>query len=452
MLHWEKRHPYNALHAVYLRGPSDPDTLREAIQKVCRDTGIGILEIDRRKARYAYRPHDTVQPIRLSPAEHFDVLVQNVAEDSMNEQFPEGPHHPIRWYVGDIPSDNAHAVIVVYHHVAADAAGIEALLADTLCQARSGKETPTPLRITLESSETSADDQRPLRRYGILRSYARTFALSWRVLWSRRPRPESRGDDRTGLALRTAPDGLFMRLKRRCAECGIGVNDMFIAALAKTLSSQRRHTFSRLRRPRIVLGTVISRRSKWKPDAPEFFGVRLSDAVLLVDRPEDSLEEVARRVVEQTKACKSQLLVADAVSDMRLFLAKWSWPIIRNSRQSFRRFFPVCGGVSTVFVSRERFGAASERIERYVRACPPGPAMPIVLAPTIWGSHLEFTLVYRLSSMDSSAAGRILEGILAALEDFAGPDHSTFAEDDDDTRYSTRYGSAPKTVYADRLD
>ena len=46
--------------------------------------------------------------------------------------------------------------------------------------------------------------------------------------------------------------------------------------------------------------------------------------------------------------------------------------------------------------------------------------MPLVLAPTIWGSRLEFTLVHRLSCIDSAQAGQMLESIVAALNEFAG--------------------------------
>jgi len=119
---------------------------------------------------------------------------------------------------------------------------------------------------------------------------------------------------------------------------------------------------------------------------------------------------------------KEDHFAADAVSEMRLLLAKSSWPLCRNTRQSFRRYFPVFGGVSTVIVNQGRFAGLQDQVVRYVRACPPGAIMPLILAPTVWRSQLEFSLVFRHSFLDHSAAGRLLEAVEAGLERFAGPE------------------------------
>ena len=171
---------------------------------------------------------------------------------------------------------------------------------------------------------------------------------------------------------------------------------------------------------RIVLGPVLSQLPGQANDLSDFFGVCLHDVILFVDNPEDSVDALARRIAVQTSGYKADAVAADAVSDMRLFLAKLSWPFLRNTRQSFRRFFPVWGGVSTVYVQQPRFAATGELIERYIRACPPGPVMPLVLAPTIWGDQLELSLVYRNSGMNAESAAILLESILSAICEFAG--------------------------------
>jgi len=170
----------------------------------------------------------------------------------------------------------------------------------------------------------------------------------------------------------------------------------------------------------MVLGSVLSQRPGQSNDLSDFFGVCLHDVILFVDNPEDAVDALARRIAVQTSTYKADAVAADAVSDMRLFLAKLSWPFLRNTRQSFRRFFPVWGGVSTVYVQQPRFAATGELIERYIRACPPGPVMPMVLAPTIWGDQLELSLVYRNSCMDAQSAEALLDSILSSISEFAG--------------------------------
>lgn len=428
MLLWEQRHPYNALHAVQLRGASDPATLKVAIRTACQAAGIRDALVNEQAGLCTYLTSITVDLTELPQAAQVDEVIRQAAAPGMNARFSKGSHHPIRWYVANLNGDAGHAIVAVYHHVFADAAGIEALLARVL-RNYLNDETPAPVTaITLEAPAADPDTRRPFLRYGFFRSYAQTIAMCWRVFWSRRPHVESAGDDRTDMVVRAAPEDLLVRLQRRCTKFEIGVNDQFLAALATTLASHLTPSANRVWRPRIVLGTVLSRRGKWSPEMAESFGVCISDVLLFIDNPEDAIDVVARRIAAQTKAFKADPRKADAISDMRLFLAKLSWPFLQNSRQSYRRCFPVCGGVSTVMVNKDRFGAAAEKIVRYVRACPPGPVMPIVLAPTIYGNRIEFTLVHRLSCMTTAEAHRFLDAAIMALDQFAAVERSAPVE------------------------
>ena len=47
--------------------------------------------------------------------------------------------------------------------------------------------------------------------------------------------------------------------------------------------------------------------------------------------------------------------------------------------------------------------------------CPPGPAAPLVLAPTILRDRLELSLVYRTSCLPPDRAEDLLDGVLAKL-------------------------------------
>lgn len=423
MLRWEKNHPYNAMHAVRLRGAADPRRLRAAIEQTCRETGIGELALNTRGRRYVYLPLSTLPFVELPSADSTDDVIRTVADKGLNARFPATPHHPIRWHVADVPSEAAHVLVLVYHHVAADAAGVERILQRVLCRYLSVDGPSVAGAGTLLSADASTDARRPFRRYGIVRSYIRTAVLSVRVFLSRRPHPEQRGDDCTGTVLGATPDGLLARLQSRCTQIGVGVNDAFVAALASAIAHHLPPSRSRLWRPRIVLGTVLSRRPRPGAGAAADFGVCLSDVILLVRNPEGPLEEMVHEVASQTRQYKLDPPMADAISDMRLFLARWSWPFVTNSRRGYRTSFPVCGGVSTVVVNQSALGPVAPQIGRYVRACPPGPVMPLVLAPTIYGARLEFSLVYRLSCLNRASADGLLRAVVAQLDAFAGPPH-----------------------------
>src|SRR5262245_43226780 len=119
MLVWQRHYPYNAVHAIRLRGPADVLTLRDSIKEISRLVGIGELKLDRVRSKYSYLqkfdPHFSERPATDDP----DKALTEIVNEAMNQAFPRGPHYPIRWYVfNDIPAD-AHYIVLVYDHVIA---------------------------------------------------------------------------------------------------------------------------------------------------------------------------------------------------------------------------------------------------------------------------------------------------------------------------------------------
>jgi hypothetical protein len=431
MLVWQRHYPYNAVHAIRLRGRADVRTLRDAIEKISRSVGVGELIIDRLRGKYGYVPVFAPELNHWPASADSEYTFEQIINEAMNSGFPSVEHYPIRWYVFDDAGADSHFIVLVYDHVIADATAIEALLACVLEKYLHPSNGVAPITLNVQPPESVVRAKRPFLRFGFFRSYRRTIALSWRVFWSRRPRPESKGQDRTSMISRSAPEGLLARVRQACrretsnsSAASVGLNDVFLAAMATAINARVEHEgvkrwTDRFWKPRIVLGTVLSQRPGAANDLSNFFGVCLHDVILFVDNPEDPVTRLASRIAVQSSAYKADAIAADAVSDMRLFLAKLSWPFLRNNRQSFRRMFPVWGGVSTVYVQQSRFGTVAPNIDRYIRACPPGPVMPMVLAPTIWGDRLELGFVYRHSSMDARTAAEMLDGILNAIIDFA---------------------------------
>jgi len=165
------------------------------------------------------------------------------------------------------------------------------------------------------------------------------------------------------------------------------------------------------KRRKLALSTVGG---EWEND----WGVFLRDSVILLDEPDAEFASVLRQVTDQTRKLK-----ADRAADhaARLPFVRYVWPLlwIPHARASYEKPLPICAGVRTIAGSELRFGKAAAGILGYVRACPLGPAMPMVIAPTVMGGRLELGLVSRDSCLDEDQRGRLLERILNRVKEFA---------------------------------
>ena len=149
------------------------------------------------------------------------------------------------------------------------------------------------------------------------------------------------------------------------------------------------------------------------------FGVCINDAVVPVDRPDAGFRDVLAQIAPQTRRLRSSR--GTKQPSWRFLSVKYLWPFLRvpHCEASYRKVFPLCAGISTVTVDPSLFGKAMQHVRRYVRACPPGPAMPMVLSPTVAGQQLELGLVFRPACVDRAKAEALLERIVELLDEYA---------------------------------
>jgi protein-S-isoprenylcysteine O-methyltransferase Ste14 len=420
MLLWEHLHPYNAAHAVQLAQPARPPALQTAVERVCGAAGIGALAVDEASGTYWYLPAESV-PVRYvecrGPAHE---PLRDLVADELNQPFSGEPQHPIRWIILDDPQNQAHFVIAVYRHVAADAHAIELLLSAVL---REYAGQPSSGSTLTWRGFDFHDLMTPLRRTGLaLLASFRTAALYFRFRFMHKMPDERAGGDETQVLLRRVAPGLMERLSRACRQADVGPNDVFAAALASAIAALTpdRHT-SRHRRALALAATLDARSVAGHADLTSWFGNCVGDMLLMIGRPDDDLPRVVAQVRKQSRWKKRRRAAALAVSSARLFFVRCIWPLfhVPHNRRSYRKLFPICGGVSTVSVFLQRLDGLSERMIGYWRICPPGPAMPIVLAPTILGSVLSLGLTYRTSCLSARTANELLNGVCARLDEFA---------------------------------
>lgn len=422
---WERAYPYNAAHLLRIEGACRVDPLQAAIRASLASAGVTQLVLPRAGRHYTFagEPCADLQ-IRLAQGDAV-AAVRQVLDEQMNARFPSVPHGPLRWTAVCEPGDAAHWLVLVYHHVVADATAIERLLADVLRRANGGRLDTRRASAAREHLHTNARATArwldgATGRNGRLRTLSSLLDLHRRMR-SAHKMPDERGaGDRTDVVFASRPAPFATRLLEAARARGAGLNDALLAALATALAASTPDRHTSRRRRKLAVGSVFSAR-RWAPaDAADWFGVCLGDVVLLLDEPDQPFDRVLAAIAGATGALKADPSAALALAALRVTLQQrvLPWLLIGSERRNLRRIFPLSGGVSTFAVNESHFGHAAGGVMRYVRACPPGPAMPLVLAPTTFRGALELSLVHRLSCMRNERAAELLADIVRRLEGF----------------------------------
>ena len=423
MLQWEKLHPYNAAHAARLPGRADVDSLSAAAHRAAVETGIGELAFDSLKRTYRYLPLRAISIRELPESINADETLRTVIAEELNTPFPAGPHHPIRWVVFNEGVARTHFVVLAYHHVASDGFGIQAFLGLVLSYYLdfSSPSGSRPLVVKPKHGVQDSDHRKAQPRY--FRPLVRTACEYFRLRSAHRMRERKDGREETAFVLRRAEDGLVERLYRTSRDRDVGLNDVILAATGSAIAELTAKRRERSKRSKLALSTIISLRKRVGGRLDTKFGVHLRDCVILLDDPDAGFERVLEQVSSQTRKFKTDRSADEAA---RLPFIRYLWPIMRipHTRASYQKLFPVCAGVSTIAESELRFLDSMARILRYVRVCPPGPAMPMVIAPTVMGRRMELTLVCRESCLDVHQMGVLLDRVLSKVQEFADADSS----------------------------
>ncbi|RIK68269.1 MAG: hypothetical protein DCC65_03485 [Planctomycetota bacterium] len=419
MLRWDGLHPYNAVHAVRVLGPANVEALRAAAWDVCKAAELGELAINYFRTAYEYRPLQVVRVQELSPGRDGEARLAEVVTEEINTPFHGDVHHPIRWTVFNEEGGAAHYVVLCYHHAVSDAFGIERLLAAVL---RRYLGLPPGEEDGAWTTRLTRLDRSLRPRTGVINHVIGQMRLSLRHREMRRVHkmPDERlGGDYTAVAVRTARADLMDRLAAVCERRGVGVNDALIAAFASAIAEQTPDRRTSRRRKYLAMATVVGARRNLPREEAADFGVCLSSIMAVLRRPDAPVAELVLDVTRQTRALKTNPRRAAAETNLRYFAIRWLWWLaaVRHNRRSYRRVFPICGGVSTVYVDQNRFADLGQRVTRYVRACPCGPVMPLLLGPTIYQGRLELGLTYRIASRTRAEAEAMLDGILSRLEE-----------------------------------
>lgn len=417
---WERIHPYNAGHVVRVRGPLHGERLRESIVRQCQACGVGELVLNDRKSEFHYRP---LEPLSLdfveTSIENRGALDPRFARE-LNRPFPIEPHHPLRWFAIRQDEEDMWTLAVVYHHLASDAHGVMVLLARVLRDyfgETLAEGTPPLTTHTLPFRRSRSIVTELLAMPGSLARMAYSYFALRRAhrLHERRD-----GGESTSVVTQDMPAGVAPILAARCKRARAGVNDAYMAALTVALAEHTPRRRAHRRRRKLALASAVSLRSWAREDLSGCFGTYVGHSIVLVHDPDAGFESVLEEIARQTDVHKRQRRAADIA--WPLVFAKYLWPLlgIPDATASYRKLYPLCAGVSSVRIDSNVFGGVAPRIIDYARICPPGPAMPMVLAPTTFHDRLCLSLVFRDAALTHGEANALIRRVSELLAGFAG--------------------------------
>ncbi|MCO6435800.1 MAG: hypothetical protein J5J06_01785 [Phycisphaerae bacterium] len=416
MLLWRSNHPYNAAHSLLLRGPADVNRLRVAVSAVCRQAGIGLFHLDPSQQRIAWDRLDDDPPIQIR-AKCLDPLaaLRGILADELNRAFAATGGHPLRWTVCESLDRDQHLLILCYDHVVADAFAVQALVAGVLQKYVGVEGASSASALTThvpdQRGHVARSDNGPI---SIIRAGARTMRGYLSLRYAHRMHEARSGGLDTGVVTHSLSADRAGFIGGRNHRGVPGWNDLFLAATAVALARLTPQRRTHRQRRALGLGTIISLRERIQPGATVDFTCLLSNATVLIRRPDAEPRAVLNEVMQCTSKLKAR---RKACSSFEAFAVRRIWPMlrIRDDRAGYRKYYPLCAGVSTVVVDDRWYGGVTDRVLRVVRSCPTGPALPLVLAPTIRGNRVELSLTYRRACLDESGASSLLAEIASVL-------------------------------------
>jgi NRPS condensation-like uncharacterized protein len=419
MYQWSELHPYNAVHIYRLKKPLDLPKLREAVRQTYRANGLGLAEVSPHGWTYRHAidpsPQILVQE-RNGSAE--ETLTRHVTRE-LNHRFERPRCRPLRFGVIEIDSA-AHYLAVTYDHWIADGGAVRLILERVLgryCDVASpAAQRPLDLypgtcrelfgrRVGGASLALAAI--RSLRQFSRNRSAAEV------------PYASAHQMEVQFQMLATAPETVA-RLQHFSRAQGATVQDVILAALARAMARYLPRRALRAGGQQLSLGTIVDTRRDADRDLTQALGVFLAYYLVRCRADDDvSLANLVQHIAGNTRFIKSRRRYFDSLIHMQFInnIAPWLRQEIKPN--FLRKVMPMTGGISNVLLRDSWIERCTDgHVFDYLRACPTGPMLPIVLAPTTLGDRLNIGVTYRLTGFSST---RITEIMQAFLEDIERP-------------------------------
>ena len=422
MLQWNRLHAYNAVHLVTVRLPLDADRLGRAIDECCRQAGLTNVELDSDNRRLIpsavhTQPGLAVLDGRGNPRGTADARIAM----EINQPFTlSGPMCPVRFFA--VRWGEQFELGLVYCHFIADASPISRLLG---------------LILRVYAGQAKADEAASLRQppkplRGALLAMTLKHGLAWAIgapghlanlVRSTKPRYLNRLDgDNAYLSADLQPPQLAGLLERARA-WGVSLNDVFMAAMAKTLEEPARQRIAPGGRRRLMaLSSIADLRPHLNGQAGPGVALLLgSFCVFHTPAQEASLEQVARELSRQSRRARRWRLHVRTLAHLRLSLPIMAHCCPDRQQKFYREHYAQWAGISNINMDASPNRPPPDLACGYRRAVSTGPVCPTVWAVTTSGGRLSISLSYRTTVFGPSAAQACLDRFVSLLDDAARP-------------------------------
>lgn len=207
--------------------------------------------------------------------------------------------------------------------------------------------------------------------------------------------------DRGGIAVET--------LRARARSWGVTVNDLFLAAIARSLGMFTSHERQARRRSEIGMAVAFDMRRFLDVSLREAAGCLLSYFALAVPEPERSMKELAIEIAGRTGPSKTIEAARRAYASLAVARRVWDWWPGRKELL-MHKAMATTAGISNVNLTGswiEQYISEGQLLN-YLRVSPTGP-VPMIFTPTTLNGHVSVCLTYRGAAFSDSAAVEIAE-------------------------------------------
>ncbi|KPJ62078.1 MAG: hypothetical protein AMS15_05160 [Planctomycetes bacterium DG_23] len=236
------------------------------------------------------------------------------------------------------------------------------------------------------------------------------------VRYAHRHRYRDKRDFRTGFTIYELNEGSTEDLKEYARSKGGTVHDLFLAALAETISL---YTPKRLKHPRrrgLRIGTVVDLRSLSIKDLSRTYGLFLGYFIVFFEKPEDDFSALLQSVVQETARIKE--MKRYLMSPMALRLSPSFWPWLSDPRRAeFFRKGSLIAGISNVNLTSSWLESETrDQTLGCLRGVSTGPHVPIIILPTTFMGKVSIGVSYRLAGFDEDEIKRIMRRFIWRLQ------------------------------------
>lgn len=399
MLEWRGQHPYTAVHALHLPLLPDDGALAAAIDAERAQLGLGLLELDCRRRRFAWHAHAGTTPVERTAGEPDLCAERNLEreiERQMNTAFPiEGTLDPFRFFV--IREARGGFLGIAYDHFIAGGDSIVRLMnriVDRLEGAPHAGSSPPPYPPT----HLPLFLRHPLRAaYAV----ARMPAMARSCRRTLRPRYRDIEEGHNGFALHRLDAASLGVLAGAARRWGVTFNDVLLALLLLVRDTQTRARLGAARRRELAAASIMNLREIHGSSAHDVFGQFLgSFRVSHPVPPGITLEALTRDIHRDTSRIKREHLYLAGLFAMRVDRVIGRFQTPRQRMGVYAKGYPVNAGTSTLNV--DALWRPPSAAPDYLRGVPTGPLAPMVLAATTAAGAVHMGISFRTAAFTRS--------------------------------------------------